>query len=198
MKKDKYNTVAFLAREGGLAVLKSLLKWDCIQLNAVYTHGIKPKAQGYGERDELQRFKEICHNHKVPLIIVDYPLTKDLLSIYTQGQQDLLICLSWRALIPKEILEQINILSVNIHRGLLPTYAGAEPVKKALLAGEKYCGITLHSMTSIIDSGDILSEYKLLCPSVDTKNLESVVECIKQSFTKLYSPLLKATLESIL
>ena len=45
----------------------------------------------------------------------------------------------------------------NIHPGLLPEFAGRDPVSWSIFDCSSKHGVTLHKMTPIIDGGDIIS-----------------------------------------
>ena len=47
--------------------------------------------------------------------------------------------------------------SVNIHPSLLPAFKGVDPVLRARLQGVE-CGVTVHYMTPVLDSGAILAQ----------------------------------------
>ncbi|NQT03502.1 MAG: hypothetical protein HQ580_15855 [Planctomycetes bacterium] len=58
-----------------------------------------------------------------------------------------------------ELLEKGKF--INRHCGLLPSYAGVNPVFWALLTDEEYLGITLHIMNEGYDAGEILKQGKI-------------------------------------
>jgi UDP-4-amino-4-deoxy-L-arabinose formyltransferase/UDP-glucuronic acid dehydrogenase (UDP-4-keto-hexauronic acid decarboxylating) len=50
--------------------------------------------------------------------------------------------------------------AVNIHPSLLPQYKGPSPTNWAIIEGEKETGVTIHRLTAVVDSGDILMQYR--------------------------------------
>jgi phosphoribosylglycinamide formyltransferase-1 len=50
---------------------------------------------------------------------------------------------------------------VNIHPSLLPKYPGLDPHGKALAAGDKMTGCTVHVVTEQVDSGEILAQSEV-------------------------------------
>ncbi len=46
--------------------------------------------------------------------------------------------------------------AINLHASLLPSYRGAAPINRAIMAGERQTGLTVIAMTGRIDAGDIL------------------------------------------
>ncbi len=61
-------------------------------------------------------------------------------------------------IIPEDLIKKIDMLCINYHNSLLPTYAGLHAVPVAILNNEKQHGITWHVMTAEIDAGDVLKQ----------------------------------------
>lgn len=186
----KLKTVAFLARFPGVLVLKDMLENPQIELLGVYTHGRLPKAEGDGERPELNLFRDLCHE-RTPLYAVDGPghLTPP------PELADLIICLNWRYLLP---VGHAKIASINIHRGDLPKYAGAEPVKRAIEAKESFVAITAHHMTEQIDAGDkIAVVYSRILEVEPGISVADHAEITKRNLYPLYVPLVRLAIAAV-
>ena len=142
--------VGFLSRSHGFRVLKELINSN-YEILCVYTHALNPKSQDptRSERSDFKQFVDICKKYKIPLIPID---KKD--EIPDVPECDFIVEVSWRYLIPKEITQKSKIVAFGIHRGKLPEYAGAEPIKQALLNNEKEIVISSHELASQIDSGN--------------------------------------------
>lgn len=182
MKKLK--TVAFLARWPGLLVLRELRENPLIDLRAVYTHGLLPKAEGQGRRPELYHFEQEC-GKDVPLYLTDIPSTPGVGPV----DLDLIIALSWRYYINHIFIERAKT-AINIHRGDLPKYAGAEPVRRALEAGEKRFAITAHHMTEEIDAGRPIAVVWTDPPILEAG-------AIRDHLVPLYVPLVRLAIEAV-
>lgn len=50
---------------------------------------------------------------------------------------------------------------INVHFSLLPSYRGADPVRRAILNGEKETGVTIFKIDEGMDTGPILSQRKI-------------------------------------
>lgn len=174
---EPIKTVAFLARYPGFLVLRELMANPLIDLQAVYTHGLLPKAEGSGVRPELYHFRQECAG--VPLFVLDAPMIQEISS-------PLVISLSWRHKIPTKGF----VAGINIHRGELPKYAGAEPIKQALEAGEKRFAITAHKMTDEIDRGDPLAVVWAEPPVLETG-------AVRDYLVPLYVPLVRLAIEAV-
>ena len=66
---------------------------------------------------------------------------------------------SWK--IPTEVLDIPTSGFVNFHFGLLPKYAGADPVFWQIKNAEEFGGISIHKMTAEIDEGPIYLMEKI-------------------------------------
>jgi methionyl-tRNA formyltransferase len=117
-----------------------------------------------------------------------------LTSLRTLDSFDFLISLSWRFMIPKEIFSKAKIAAINIHRGKLPEYAGAEPIKRALEKREKHITITAHEMVEEIDAGRVLIEKNHPVNYDNSRSLTENVERLKKEILSLYP---KAIIEAI-
>ncbi len=188
--------VALLARRPGLLVLHDALLADPgLEVAAVFTHGMLPRAAGGGARDEVAEFAALCRRRAVPLHVLDFPQARDIGPRLPGGPLDLLVSLSWRALVPQAVLDRFARGTVNLHRGALPAYGGAEPVRRAIEAGERRAAITAHAMTAEIDAGAILAEtwYDLPpCPPADATAAHA--ERVKTMIEPLYAPLCRLVL----
>ena len=76
----------------------------------------------------------------------------------------------------KEILNLPKLGCVNRHCALLPSYKGFWPVFQAIAHGEKEIGVTIHKMTTKIDSGIILAQQKFSIEHI--KNISKIYKIL--------------------
>lgn len=69
---------------------------------------------------------------------------------------DVMITCAYGQILSKEILLSFPLGVWNLHASLLPKFRGASPIQSAILAGEKYTGVTVMRTEEELDSGDIL------------------------------------------
>ena len=191
-------TVALLGRETGLAVLRdALLDNPRIDLAGVITHGKLPKAEGGGVRTELARYQALCAKHGVPLTVLDHPEALRVEEHLPDGL-DLLVVLSWRFILRPAALAKPRIGGINLHRGVLPEYAGAEPVRRAIEAGETRTAITAHHLAEIIDAGPEIARVWLDMPPppMPMSSVEQA-ELVKARLVGLYAPLARLAIEAM-
>ena len=164
MAKDKkYSVIGFLAREQGLNGLIHLIGSKKYDLVCVFTHQLQPKSQdkNQGERPEFELYRSLCSINCVPLITIDSKKEAEMIkgTLNFLLNFDFIVSINWRRIIPGYQLEMPWIGSLNLHRGKLPEYKGAMPVRQAIEHGDPTVTITAHEMTEELDSGKTIAEY---------------------------------------
>lgn len=85
-------------------------------------------------------------------------LLEKLLPLIQKHQFNMLICVSFGLLIPKQLIENVPY-TLNLHPSLLPRYMGSSPIQKTLLNNDKYTGITVQSLhPTKFDKGEIIAQ----------------------------------------
>jgi methionyl-tRNA formyltransferase len=194
----RIRTVALVAREPGLAILRDALLTDpALELVAVATHGRLPKAEGGGPRREVDDYRAALHGLRVPLLVVDPPQSRDLGRLLP-ASADLLVSVSWRSLVLADVLDRFAVGAVNLHRGALPAYAGTEPVRRAIEAGETRVAITAHHMSPEIDQGaEIARVWLEIPPKSPSVSAAQYAEHVKSALLPLYAPLARLAVASV-
>ena len=147
--------VGFLSRAHGLNILLSLVESNQYRILKVYTHSLNPKSQDPKRsiRTDYHLFKEICAKHDIPLVSIDSNKEK----IQDVPNCDFIVEASWRYLLLPDITKKAKIMAFGIHRGKLPEYTGAEPIKQALLQNENEIILSAHYLDSSIDTGKTIT-----------------------------------------
>jgi phosphoribosylglycinamide formyltransferase-1 len=84
---------------------------------------------------------------------------------------------------------------VNIHPSLLPKFPGLEAWKQALVANEKWTGVTVHYVDEKIDHGDIIAQRKV--PVMPGDTAESLHARIQEVEHVLYPEALEQVFREI-
>jgi len=172
-----------------------------IQVAAVFTHSLKPKSEDprRSVRPEFGEIQRLAKSHNLPLLAIDRPGDEQIMRALSElGEFDFILSLSWRFLISRNVLDKAKIANINLHRGLLPQYAGAEPVRRMIRDGHNQATITAHIMEDLIDSGEILHEDRWPITIFEGENLESAVERIKRELDPIYPSTALQAMEKIL
>ncbi len=69
---------------------------------------------------------------------------------------DTVVVCAYGLLIPPSLLERA--LWLNVHPSLLPRWRGAAPVERALMAGDREAGVTIHRTVEALDAGPIAAQ----------------------------------------
>ena len=79
----------------------------------------------------------------------------------------MLLSIGFPYIIPKEIYNR-HPIALNIHPTLLPHYRGPTTGAYIIMNNEKFSGSTIHLMNEKVDSGPIISQFKISLTSFDT------------------------------
>ncbi len=126
----------------GAAVLERLAEAHEVEL--VLTR--PDRAQGRGRRVGAPPAKEAAERLGIPVV---QPERLD----EAPGTAPVVVVCAYGVLIPVELLEER--LWLNVHPSLLPRWRGAAPVERALMAGDRETGVTIHRTTAQLDAGPI-------------------------------------------
>ena len=69
---------------------------------------------------------------------------------------DILVVAAYGLIIPSEILDIFPKGAYNVHASLLPLWRGAAPIHRAIEAGDSKIGVTIMSVSSKLDAGDMI------------------------------------------
>jgi methionyl-tRNA formyltransferase len=69
---------------------------------------------------------------------------------------DTVVVAAYGLLIPPSLLERA--LWLNVHPSLLPRWRGAAPVERAIMAGDRETGVTIHRTVEELDAGPIAAQ----------------------------------------
>lgn len=129
----------------GAAVLEGLAARHEVEL--LLTRPDRPR--GRGRRPGPPPAKETAERLGIP---VEQPerLTA------SPGKSGTVVVAAYGVLIPKPLLEER--LWLNVHPSLLPRWRGAAPVERAIMAGDREAGVTIHRTTPELDAGPIAAQ----------------------------------------
>ena len=197
-----HRVFAFLARAHGLAGFDALLgARDRFALVGVATHQRRPRSEDprRGERDDFADYAERA-DLSVPLHCVDSRAQAQALNAWLEREPiDLFAAISWRRLIRPAQLAIPRLGGVNLHRGALPRYAGAEPVRRALEDGERVVEICAHILVEDVDAGPVLCRVRHPVGDTDSDApLHVRTERIKRELTPHFGPLLLEALDALI
>jgi formyltetrahydrofolate deformylase len=74
------------------------------------------------------------------------------------GRFDLVVLARYMQILSATFLERVGCPVINIHHSFLPSFAGAEPYRRAADRGVKLIGATAHYVTADLDDGPIIEQ----------------------------------------
>ena len=98
--------------------------------------------------------------------------------------EDVVVVAAYGLLIPNAALDRA--LWLNVHPSLLPRWRGAAPIERALMAGDRETGVTIHRTTSELDAGPIAAQRAFKVSeeddfgSISSRSAEVAVELLDE------------------
>src|SRR5438093_938029 len=118
------------------------------EIDFVLTRPDKPK--GRGRRVAPAPAKETAARLGIPV------LQPERLDASVELPADAIVVVAYGLLIPPVLLDRA--LWLNVHPSLLPRWRGAAPVERAILAGDRETGVTIHRTEKELDAGPIAAQ----------------------------------------
>lgn len=117
-----------------------------------------------------------AQNLNVPTAVMPKPELNDeekMMTLMKEYKIDFIVLAGFLPLVPNFLIEAYPMRIVNIHPSLLPKFGGkgmwGHHVHEAVkAAGETESGITIHYVTPVCDSGEIIVQYKTDISPEDT------------------------------
>lgn len=135
-------------------------------LTAVYTQPARHAGRGRKTRPtDVARW---CSQNQINAIEtpnINKPETiKDIKNL----NADLMVVIAFGQKISDELIYLFPKGAINVHASLLPKYRGAAPINWAIINGEKKTGLSIITLASKMDAGDILGMTEVDIAETDT------------------------------
>jgi methionyl-tRNA formyltransferase len=108
------------------------------------------RPRGRGLRVAAPPAKEVAERLGIPVLQPERP------GPGLELDADVIVIAAYGALIPDALLERA--LWLNVHPSLLPRWRGAAPVERAIMAGDRDTGVTIHRTIAELDAGPIAAQ----------------------------------------
>lgn len=146
----------------GLAVLEAIAQVYPGERIWVTTFREVNVSKSYHE--EISRLANEVGTHVVTLD--EYK--RSLIDIVNHYSIKKILCAGWRYRLPRVILQTLPDRVVIAHDSLLPKFRGFAPLPTAIIAGEKFTGVTFLLATDEVDAGDIVFQGRVEIGATDT------------------------------
>ena len=113
------------------------------------------------------------------------------LAAYRALRPDLGVVAAYGKILTDEVLAVPRLGLINLHASLLPTYRGAAPVHRAVIAGETETGVTIMRVVKALDAGPMLASARRAIGPDETS------EAVERDLARLGAQLLVSTVEDL-
>jgi methionyl-tRNA formyltransferase len=159
---SRRRSVVFAYHAIGVACLEELLTTGD-EVALVVTHTDRTE-----ENVWWPSVRELAQRHGVPVLQDADVHAADLAVRLWALAPDFLFSFTYRALLPRELLEIPRLGALNLHPSALPKYRGRSPINWVLVHGEAETGVTLHYMVEKPDRGDVVAQRRFPIADDDT------------------------------
>ena len=152
------------------AILKAVKKQN-IPIKPTVVISNKPSARGLRIARKLDVKTEIVESKKFQGSRWEYDQKIiDVLNKYRITPKNSLICLAgFMRILSPEFIKKYKNRILNIHPAILPAFSGLDAQKRAVAAGVKYSGCTVHFVDEGVDTGPILIQEIVRVKNDDTE-----------------------------
>jgi len=156
-----------------LPSLKALIASQDHEVALVITQPDKPR--GRSLELLMPPVKETALHHGIPVIQPEkIKGNREVLETIRGLEADAVIVVAYGKMIPDEMLQVPRHGFINVHASLLPSFRGAAPINRAILAGCRKTGVSIMQIDSGMDSGPVFMEEEL--PIEETDDAVSLSE----------------------
>jgi phosphoribosylglycinamide formyltransferase 1 len=134
---------------------------------------------------------EIARRHGVPASVVDHrqfagrpEFDAALAAAIDQHAPDLVLLAGFMRVVTDAFVEQYSGRMLNIHPSLLPAFPGLHTHARALAAGVRIHGCTVHFVTPALDQGPIVGQAAVAVQPTDTE--EALAERVLAQEHRIY------------
>lgn len=110
----------------------------------------------------------------IPLSIISHKAYADrqahddaLARVLDNDQVELIVLAGYMRILGESFTTRFNGRMINLHPSLLPLYKGLDTYVRALKAGDRETGASIHMVTSGLDSGPVISQVRIAIESDD-------------------------------
>lgn len=139
--------------------------------------------------DATRERAEAAGAHFIETTRVGHPRWRDY---WDENPVDLMFCVSWRYMVPRESYERARLGTFVFHDSLLPEYRGFAPTMWSILNGEDHTGVTLFEISEAVDEGDVVDQQRI--PIGPDETIADLTETVTATYLELLERNLPALL----
>ncbi|MEW6271320.1 MAG: methionyl-tRNA formyltransferase [Thermodesulfobacteriota bacterium] len=126
-------------------------------------------ARGRGLEVVAPPVKQLAQAHGVPVLQPRGWKDGSAVAALRDLVPDLVVVAAYGRLLPQAALDVPRFGCINVHASLLPRWRGADPITRAILAGDAETGVTIMQMVLEMDAGAILLQRSTPIAPDDTR-----------------------------
>ncbi|NLJ49091.1 MAG: methionyl-tRNA formyltransferase [Candidatus Atribacteria bacterium] len=125
---------------------------------------------GRGRRLTPPPVKVWSQNHGFEVLQPEKVNRKDFLDLISKIAPDILIVAAYGQILRPSLFKIAPFGCINVHASLLPRYRGADPIRWAILNGEKKTGVSLMMVDEGIDTGPVIASREVMIEESDNSS----------------------------
>ena len=111
---------------------------------------------------------ELCGALNIPCMAPRDPNQFGWVERARKTRPDMLFCFNYPTLLKAQVLAVPKHGSFRLHRALLPEHRGPDPVRRAIMAGQRTTGVTLHELVVEPYGGGVVARQQVDIARDDT------------------------------
>ena len=124
----------------------------------VVTQPDRPRGRGQKTSDSPVKARAVAAG--LPVLQPDRLKDPAFIDAFAALGADLGVVAAYGKLLPESLLAAPRLGMINVHASILPTYRGAAPVHRAVIAGERETGVTIMRIVKALDAGPMLARAR--------------------------------------
>jgi len=146
---------------------------------------------GRGKKLRKTPVADWAESNNVPYTETDDVNSAGMLREIADCKADLALVIAFGQKIGEKLISLFSKRIINVHASLLPKYRGAAPINWTIINGEKVTGVSIITVVSKMDAGEILAQDQIEIAPEDT------AESLHDKLSKITAPLLLKTIVQI-
>lgn len=124
------------------------------EIVAVYCQPPRPAGRGKADRASpvQARAEALGLQVRHPISLRSEAAAKDFAAL----DADVAVVVAYGLILPQAVLDAPRLGCLNIHASLLPSWRGAAPIHRAIMAGDRETGVCIMQMEAGLDTGPVL------------------------------------------
>lgn len=165
------------------AVLESHNKTNVKEISASIELVISNRPGVHGlERAKQAGIDSLCIDHKQYQCREDFDAA--LITAINSTKADLVVLSGFMRILTPEFVNNFHGRLLNIHPSLLPKYPGLNTHQRAIEAGDREAGVTVHFVTAELDGGPAIIQARV--PVLENDDAETLAARVLEQEHKIY------------